>query len=56
MYKRQDYVCAPIQQGDVVGTVELKLAAYGHMGREDLGVKWENTDRVAELKAAVAAL
>ena len=21
-----DYVCAPIQQGDVVGTVELKLA------------------------------
>ena len=23
-----------------------KLAAYGHMGREDLGVKWENTDRV----------
>ena len=33
-----------------------KLAAYGHMGREDLGVKWENTDRVEELKAAVAAL
>ena len=33
-----------------------KLAAYGHMGREDLGVKWENTDRVDELKAAVAAL
>ena len=23
---------------------------------EDLGVKWENTDRVEELKAAVAAL
>ena len=21
-----DYVCAPVQQGDVVGTVELKLA------------------------------
>ena len=33
-----------------------KLAAYGHMGREDLGVKWEDTDRVDELKAAVAAL
>ena len=33
-----------------------KLAAYGHMGREDLGVKWENTDRVDALKAAVAAL
>ena len=30
--------------------------AYGHMGREDLGVKWENTDRVEALKAAVAEL
>jgi S-adenosylmethionine synthase len=26
------------------------------MGREDLGVKWENTDRVDALKAVVAAL
>ena len=33
-----------------------KLAAYGHMGREDLGVKWEQTDRAEALKAAVAAL
>ncbi|MBQ8572923.1 MAG: methionine adenosyltransferase [Ruminococcus sp.] len=32
------------------------LAAYGHMGREDLGVKWEDTDRVDALKAAVAEL
>lgn len=30
-----------------------KLAAYGHMGREDLGVKWEQTDRSAALKAAL---
>ncbi len=29
------------------------LAAYGHMGREDLGVKWESTDKVAALKAAI---
>ena len=29
------------------------LAAYGHMGREDLGVKWEITDRVDALKAAL---
>ena len=29
------------------------LAAYGHMGREDLGVAWEKTDRVEALKAAV---
>ncbi len=28
------------------------LAAYGHMGREDLGVRWESTDRVEALRAA----
>lgn len=32
-----------------------KLAAYGHMGREDLGVSWEKTDRAQALKAAVEA-
>ncbi|MBO6116640.1 MAG: methionine adenosyltransferase [Ruminococcus sp.] len=31
-----------------------QLAAYGHMGREDLGVAWEKTDRVEALKAAVS--
>ena len=31
------------------------LAAYGHMGREDLGVAWERTDRVEALKKAVEA-
>ncbi len=30
-----------------------QLAAYGHMGREDLGVKWEQTDRADALKAAL---
>ncbi len=30
------------------------LAAYGHMGREDLGVKWECTDKVEALQAAIA--
>ena len=30
-----------------------QLAAYGHMGREDLGVGWEKTDRVQDLLAAV---
>lgn len=30
-----------------------QLAAYGHMGREDLSVKWERTDKVDELKAAL---
>lgn len=31
-----------------------QLAVYGHMGREDLGVKWELTDKTEELKAALA--
>lgn len=30
-----------------------QLAAYGHMGREDLGVAWEKTDKTEALKAAV---
>ena len=47
---------AIIRDLDLRKPIYRKLAAYGHMGREDLGVKWENTDRVEELKAAVAAL
>ena len=30
-----------------------KLAAYGHLGREDLGVSWEKLDKVDELKEAL---
>ncbi len=29
------------------------LSAYGHLGREELGVKWELTDKVEQLKAAL---
>ena len=29
-----------------------KLAAYGHMGRDDLGVAWERTDKVDALRKA----
>ena len=29
------------------------LAAYGHMGREELGVKWEKTDKTEQLLEAV---
>ena len=47
---------AIIRDLDLRKPIYRKLAAYGHMGREDLGVKWENTDRVEALKAAVAAL
>ena len=31
-----------------------QLAAYGHMGREDLGVPWEETSRTEALLQAVA--
>lgn len=30
-----------------------KLAAYGHMGREDLNVSWEKTDKIDDLKKAL---
>lgn len=30
-----------------------RLAAYGHMGREDLGAAWEKTDKAEVLRAAV---
>lgn len=33
-----------------------KLAAYGHMGREDLGVAWEKTDKAEAIKKAVNEL
>ncbi len=33
-----------------------KLAAYGHMGREDLGVAWEKTDKVQAILDAVSEL
>ena len=29
------------------------LAAYGHMGREELGVKWEERNKTEELLKAV---
>ena len=47
---------AIIRDLDLRRPIYRQLAAYGHMGREELGVKWENTDRVEALKAAVAEL
>ncbi len=44
---------AIIRDLDLRKPIYRKLAAYGHMGREDLGVAWEKTDRVEALKAAV---
>ena len=46
---------AIIRDLDLRKSIYRKLAAYGHMGREDLGVAWEKTDRVEALKAAVEA-
>ena len=45
---------AIIRDLDLRKPIYRRLAAYGHMGREDLGVKWENTDRADALRAAVA--
>ena len=45
---------AIIRDLDLRKPIYRQLAAYGHMGREDLGVKWESTDRAGALKAAVA--
>ncbi len=45
----------------IIKTLDLRrpiyrqLAAYGHMGREDLGVAWEKTDRTQDLLDAVNA-
>ncbi len=33
-----------------------KLAAYGHFGRENIGVVWEKTDKVDAIKAALAEM
>ena len=42
-----------IRELDLLNTSYAPLAAYGHMGREELGVRWEDTDKTEELKAAL---
>jgi S-adenosylmethionine synthetase len=44
---------AIIRDLDLRKPIYRALSAYGHMGREDLGVAWEKTDRVDALKAAL---
>ena len=49
--------CRPaaiIEELNLRNTKFLPTAAYGHMGRTDLNVKWEDTDKVEELKKALA--
>ncbi len=43
---------AIINRLDLRKPIYRKLAAYGHMGREDLGVLWEKTDMVDALRKA----
>ena len=47
---------AIIRDLDLRRPIYRRLAAYGHMGREDLGVRWEDTDRAEVMKAVVAEL
>ncbi|MCF2670173.1 methionine adenosyltransferase [Butyricicoccus pullicaecorum] len=47
---------AIIKDLDLRKPIYRKLAAYGHMGREDLGVRWEDTDKADALRAAVEQL
>ncbi len=50
--------CFDLRPAGIIATLELrkpqyrKLAAYGHMGREDLMPAWERTDKVDALLAA----
>ena len=41
---------AIIDKLDLKKPIYSSLSAYGHMGREDLGVSWEKTDKTEELK------
>ena len=45
---------AIIRDLDLRRPIYRQLAAYGHMGREDLRVSWERTDRVDALKKALS--
>lgn len=49
----------PLQPDSIIKMLDLRkpqyrqLAAYGHMGREELGVAWEKTDKVDALLEAL---
>lgn len=45
--------CAIIDKFNLRSPIYFPLASYGQMGREDLNVGWEKTDKVEELKRAV---
>ena len=45
-----------IRDLDLRKPIYRRLAAYGHLGREELGVRFEQTDRVEALREAVRSL
>jgi len=52
---RQEFDLRPysiIKMLDLIQPIYRPLAAYGHLGREDLNVSWEKVDRVERLKEA----
>ena len=52
---RQEFDLRPysiIRMLDLIKPIYQPLAAYGHMGREDLNVKWEAVDRVEHIRSA----
>ena len=52
---RQEFDLRPyaiIQMLDLIKPIYRPLAAYGHMGREDLNVSWEETNHVEHIKGA----
>ncbi len=54
--------CFDLRPAAIIEILDLRrpiysnLAAYGHLGREDLDVVWEKTDKVDELKNIVESL
>ena len=52
---RQEFDLRPyaiVRDLDLIQPIYQPLAAYGHMGREDLNVKWEAVDRVEHIRSA----
>ena len=51
--------CFDLSVANIINELELKkpiyeqLAAYGHMGREDLGIKFEELDKLAKIQEIV---
>lgn len=56
------YKCFDLRPAAIIEMLDLRkpiykqLSAYGHLGREELGVTWEKTDRAEALKKAISEL